>query len=220
MTTVSAVSNIRVVLVDDHSVVSEALTALLERQHGISVVGTAADGKEAIQAATRLKPDVVVMDLVLPELSGIDATERILESLPQTRVVILSGCHTSEHVFRALRAGASGYVLKEAAAGELVRAIKAVLAGERYLSSGITSLVVDGLLSNAKPESPLDSLSAREREVLHLTVAGASSAYIAKQLSLSRATVDTYRSRAMDKLHVANRSELIHFAIQHALTPP
>jgi len=219
MNTPCATSTIRILLVDDHGVVREALSALLERHSYMSVVGTAADGKEAVRAATQLEPDVVVMDLVLPELSGIDATQRILEAQPKTRVVILSACHTSEHVFRALRAGASGYVLKEAAGGELVRAIDAVMTGERYLGSGITSLVIDGLLNNSMLQSPLESLSSREREVLHLTVAGASSAEIAKRLSLSRATVDTYRSRVMEKLHVTNRSELIQFAIQHALTP-
>lgn len=218
-TSVAAPSIIRIVVVDDHGVLREALSALLERHDCMTVVGTAADGKEAVRAATQLEPDVVVMDLVLPELSGIDATQRILELLPKTRVVILSASHTSEHVFRALRAGASGYVLKEAAGGELVRAIEAVMAGERYLGSGLTSLVIDGLLSNSQSQSPLDSLSSREREVLHLTVAGASSAEIGKRLSLSRATVDTYRSRVMEKLRVSNRSELIQFAIQHALTP-
>ena len=182
-------------------------------------MGTAATGKQAVHAATRLKPDVIVMDLMLPELSGVDATERILKLLPQTCVVVLSACHTSEHVFRALRAGARGYVLKEAAAAELVRAVTAVSTGERFLSPRITSVVIDVLLKNSTPRSPLERLSGREREVLHLTVAGSSSAEIAERLSLSRKTIDTYRSRVMEKLGVADLTGLIHFAIEHAMTP-
>jgi len=162
---------------------------------------------------------VIVMDLVLPSMGGIDAMEQILQLLPQTRVLILSACHSSEHVFRALRVGASGYVLKEAAAGDLVHAVQTVFVGDRYLSARITAMVIDGLVNNCTPQSPIERLSARERQVLHLTVAGASSAEIGKQLSLSRKTIDTYRSRVMGKLHVSDRTQLIHFAIEHALTP-
>jgi DNA-binding NarL/FixJ family response regulator len=206
-------------VVDDHGIVRDGVSALLEREANMKVVGVAATGKEAVLAAARLRPAVVVMDLMLPDLSGVDATERILSVLPQTRVVILSVCHTSEHIFRALRAGARGYVLKESAGVELVRAVAAVTVGQRYLSSQITEVVIDGLLSRSAPHSPLERLSGREREVLHLTVAGSSSAKIAEQLSLSRKTVDTYRSRLMEKLGVSDRVALIHFAIEHAMTP-
>jgi DNA-binding NarL/FixJ family response regulator len=210
---------VRIMVVDDHGVVRDGVAAVLERQERMQVVGMASTGREAVVTAARLRPDVVVMDLMLPELSGIDATERILGLLPRTRIVILSVCHTSEHIFRALRAGARGYVLKESAGAELVRAVSAVAVGERYLSSQITEVVIDGLLRNAGLHSPLERLSGREREVLHLTVAGSSSAEIAKRLSLSRKTVDTYRSRLMEKLGVADLTALIHFAIEHAMTP-
>src|SRR5579863_8955511 len=183
----------------------------------MEVVGTATTGKEAIDAAARLKPDVIVMDLMLPELSGVDATARILSIAPQIHVVVLSVSHTSEHVFRALRAGAHGYVVKEAAGIELVRAITAVLAGERYLSPLITELLIRGLLDDSCGLSPLERLSGREREVLQLTVAGSTSAEIAEHLSLSRRTVDTYRSRLMEKLGVSDLTTLIHFAIEHAM---
>jgi DNA-binding NarL/FixJ family response regulator len=212
-------SPISILVVDDHGIVRDGLTALIEKQQRMKVVGTAATGKEAVVAAARLKPDVVVMDLVLPELSGIDATERILSLLPRTQVVILSVCRTSEHVFRALRAGARGYVLKESAGAELVRALKAAFAGERYLSPRISEIVINGVLNNTTSHSPLERLSGREREVLHLTVAGSSSAEIARRLSLSRKTVDTYRSRVMEKLGVSDLTELIHFAIEHAMAP-
>ena len=210
---------IRILVVDDHGIVRDGLTLLLERHDHMQVVGFAATGKQAVAAAAQLKPDVVVMDLMLPELSGVDATERILSQLPLTQVVVLSVCHTSEHVFRALRAGARGYVLKEAAGAELVHAVAMVFAGERYLSPRITEVVIDAMLSNSGPLSPLERLSGREREVLHLTVAGSSSAEIAQQLSLSRKTVDTYRSRVMDKLGVSDLTGLIHFAVEHAMTP-
>jgi DNA-binding NarL/FixJ family response regulator len=152
-------------------------------------------------------------------LSGVDATARILSISPQIHVVVLSVSHTSEHVFRALRAGARGYVVKEAAGVELVRAITAVLAGERYLSPLITELLIRGLLDDSYGLSPLERLSGREREVLHLTVAGSTSAEIAEHLSLSRRTVDTYRSRLMEKLGVSDLTTLIRFAIEHAMAP-
>jgi DNA-binding NarL/FixJ family response regulator len=210
---------IRVVVVDDHGVVLEGLTLLLERDGLMKVVGTAADGKQGVVAAVLHNPDVVVMDLVLPVLSGIDATQRITDALPHSRVVILSSCDTSEHVFRALRAGARGYVLKDCAGTELIRAVKTVFAGARYLSPQLTGVLIDGLLSNAATKSPIESLSAREREVMHLTVAGSSSAQIAQRLCLSRRTVDTYRSRVMVKLGVPDLARLIHFAVEHAMTP-
>jgi DNA-binding NarL/FixJ family response regulator len=208
---------IRIVVVDDHGIVREGLTVLLERQDGIKVVGSAASGKEAILAAQRFKPDVIIMDLVLPDMNGIDATERILNLLPLTQIIALSACHTTEHVRRALRAGARGYVVKAAMGAELVLAVQAVMAGRQFLSPGITPLVIEGLLKDSMSKSPMERLSAREREVLHRIVAGSTSADIAAHLSLSRKTVDTYRGRLMVKLGVDNRSALIRFAIEHEL---
>ena len=207
----------RIVVVDDHGIVREGLTVLLERQDGIKVVGSAASGKEAILAAQRFKPDVIIMDLVLPDMNGIDATERILNLLPMTQIIALSACHTTEHVRRALRAGARGYVVKAAMGAELVLAVQAVMAGRQFLSPGITPLVIEGLLKDSMSKSPMERLSAREREVLHRIVAGSTSADIAAHLSLSRKTVDTYRGRLMVKLGVDNRSALIRFAIEHEL---
>jgi DNA-binding NarL/FixJ family response regulator len=212
-------SPIRAVIVDDHGVVREGLTLILEREGHIEVVATAADGKQGVAAALLHKPDIVVMDLVLPVLSGIDATQQIIGALPQSRVVILSSSDTSEHVFRAFRAGATGYVLKECAGEDLVRAMMTVLAGTRYLSPQLTGALIDGLLSNTTMMSPLESLSAREREVMNLTVAGSSSAQIALRLCLSRKTVDTYRSRVMLKLGVPDLARLIHFGVEHAMMP-
>jgi DNA-binding NarL/FixJ family response regulator len=210
---------VRILLVDDHCLVREGLSVFLERGIGMKIVGSVATGEEAVIAAHRLKPDVVIMDLVLPALNGIDATRRILNELPRTRIIVLSACHTSEHVHRALRAGALGYVLKTAASAELLSAVKAVTAGEHYVSPTITAQFVDGVLAASIPTSPFDQLSARERDVLRRIVAGSTSSDIAQRLSLSRKTVDTYRGRMMVKLGVANRSELIRVALEYELPP-
>jgi DNA-binding NarL/FixJ family response regulator len=208
---------VRILVVDDHCVVREGLAVLLERDNGVKIVGSAATGEEAVLAARRLRPDVIIMDLVLPALNGIDATRRIIRELPQTRIIALSACHTSEHVLRALRAGARGYVLKTAAGAELLSAIKMVTAGEQYVSPAITAQFVDGVLSTSISTSPFDRLSVRERDVLRHIVAGATSSDIAQHLSLSRKTVDTYRGRMMMKLGVTNRSELIRCALEYEL---
>lgn len=208
---------IRIVLVDDHGIVRDCLTVLIEKQPGMLVVGSAADGKEAVAAALRLKPDLIIMDLVLRDMNGTDATEQILELLPATRIIVLSACHTAEHVYRALRAGAQGYVVKSGMIDDLLHAVLSVVAGRQYLSPGIASLFIDGLPSLPAARSPMESLSTRERQVLHRIVAGASSAAIAEHLSLSRKTVDTYRGRLMAKLGVGNRSALIRLAIEHEL---
>jgi DNA-binding NarL/FixJ family response regulator len=204
-------------VVDDHGIVREALTILIERQHGMKVVGSVANGADAVTAAVRLKPDLIIMDLVLRDMNGADATRHILRLLPMTRVIVLSASHTTEHVCRALRAGARGYVVKDAVGAELLQAVQSVMAGQQFLSPGITPLLVDGMLSDALAKSPMESLSARERQVLHSIVAGATSADIAAHLCLSRKTVDTYRGRLMTKLGVENRSALIRLAIEHEL---
>jgi DNA-binding NarL/FixJ family response regulator len=207
----------RILVVDDHSVVREGLALALEREDGMRVVGYAATGEEAVLAARRLRPDVIIMDLVMPVTNGIDATRQIIRELPHTHVIALSGCHTPEHVYRALRAGAQGYVLKTAAGGELLLAVKAVIAGSHYVSPAITVLFVDGALRTSIPQCPFDVLSSRERAVLRGIVAGSTSTDIALKLSLSRKTVDTYRSRIMTKLGVPNRSSLIRFALDFEL---
>jgi DNA-binding NarL/FixJ family response regulator len=213
----NAVPLVSVLVVDDHGIVREGLTVLLERRAEIRVVATASNGRQAVQLAKSYRPHVVVMDLVLPELSGIDATQRIRRDLPDTQVLILSVCHSSEHVFQALRAGAAGYVLKQCAAAELDEAVMTIVTGERYLSAEVREII-----ANAGPDgglSPLERLSSREREVLHLIVNGSTSVEIGRSLSLSPKTVDTYRSRIMEKLGVNDLAHLIRFAIEHAMTP-
>jgi len=217
MSGVGTLPPIRILVVDDHGIVREALTILIERQSGMTVVGSVANGADALKAVLRLEPDLILMDLVLQDMNGLDATQRILTLRPASRIIVLSAYHTTEHVYRALRAGARGYVAKEALGAELMKAISTVMSGDRFLSPGITPLLLGDLLSGAIRKSPMESLSVRERQVLQRIVAGASSADIAANLCLSRKTVDTYRGRLMTKLGVGNRSALIRLAVEHEL---
>jgi DNA-binding NarL/FixJ family response regulator len=211
---------IRVYLADDHAVLREGLRAVLENQSDIEVVGEAADGRAAVRDATALRPDIVLMDIAMPGLNGIEATARVLSSCPDIGVVILSMHSTKEHIFRALEAGASGYVLKESASQEVVEAVRAVAGGRRYLSRRIEDQVIERSLPGARRwavHSPLDSLSTREREILQLVVEGKSSSAIAEALYLSPKTIETYRSRMMQKLGISDLPSLVRFAIQQGL---
>jgi DNA-binding NarL/FixJ family response regulator len=211
---------LRVFLADDHTIVRDGLRALLAAQPWVTVVGEAANGRAAVSQALSLRPDVMVMDIAMPELNGIDAAREIRAQLPGTQVVILSMHASTEHVVRALQAGAMGYLLKESAGREVLAAIQAVHAGRRYISQQSGETVIDELLSAAIPaRTPLASLSQREREVLQLVAEGHSSADIGQRLSLSPKTIDTYRSRLMHKLGVSNLHGLIRFAIDNGLTP-
>lgn len=207
----------RLLLVDDHAVVRDGLRALLESTEDLEVVGVAGNGKDAISEAVRLVPDVVVMDIAMPEVNGVEATRRILDRCPGTRVLILSMYLTAEHVHRVLQAGAKGYVLKESAGEEVIEAIRAVREGKRYLSHRITETIIDDYAREGTPLSPLDSLSLRERDVLQLVVQGDTNAAIAGRLALSPKTVETYRARIMKKLQVPDTIALVKFAMRHGL---
>ena len=211
---------ISVLIADDHAVLRDGLTALLERERDIRVVGTAADGNEAVREARRLHPDVVIMDIVMPALGGIEAAARIRDHCEGTRVIILSMHSTVEHIFRALQAGALGYLLKDSAGLEVVQAVRAVHAGSRYLTRYVSDMVVDGYVREHRTSSPLESLSPREREIMLLVIEGKASSEIAVVLSLSPKTVENYRSRLMQKLGVDGVAGLVKFAVQHGLTKP
>jgi len=210
---------IRVLLVDDHAIVRDGLRFLLEAHDEFDVVGGAANGRDALREARELQPDVVIMDLAMPELNGTEATRQIHDSCPSTQVLVLSMHSTAEHIYRALQAGAQGYLLKESAGPELLAAVRTVHAGRRYLSQKIAETMVDDYIRERHASSPLDSLSARERQILQYAVEGKSSAEAARALCLSPKTVETYRSRMMRKLGVTDLPALVRFAIQHGLTP-
>ncbi|MGD2144198.1 MAG: response regulator transcription factor [Anaerolineae bacterium] len=212
---------ITVFLADDHTVVREGLRAYLDAQPGIEVIGQAGNGREAVEQIADLQPEVAVLDIGMPELNGVEATEKITRMSPLTRVVILSMHSTNEYVFRALRAGAGGFVVKESAGKELVNAVRAVSVGHRYLSQGITDQVIDDYLERraaAEPASPLGRLSRREQQILECLVEGLATTEISDALSLSTTTVNTYRSRLMKKLGISDMPSLVKFAIRHGLT--
>ena len=209
--------SIRILLADDHAMLREGLRALLAGA-GFSVIGEVSDGREALRRVQELAPEMVVMDIAMPGLNGIEAATTIRDRYPATKIVILSMHSSTEHVYRAFAAGAAGYVLKSAAGAELIGAVRAVHAGRRYLSEALHETCGD-ILSGAARASPLDSLSARERQVLQLVVEGRSSAEIAATIHLSPKSVDTYRSRLMKKLGVRDVPALVKFALQHGITP-
>ena len=209
---------INVLLADDHQVVRDGLKTLLEAQADIRVVGSAADGREAVASAAQLKPDVVVMDISMPDMNGVEAARRIHAARAETRIVMLSMHSDAEHVYRALEAGATGYLLKNSAGSELVAAVRAVHAGRRYLTEKINEMVIAGYLGENRAASPLESLSKRERDILQHIVDGRNNRETAELLHISVKTVETYRSRMLQKLGIKNVTELVKFAITHGLT--
>ena len=207
---------IRILIADDHGVVAEGLKHLVEAESDMEVVALVEDGREAVQQSRDLQPDVVLMDLSMPELNGADATRAILQRDPKCRVIVLSMYSQREYVRRALKAGAAGYVVKRSSAKEVVEAIRAVHAGQRYLSPRVADVVLEDY-SDEKQDDPLARLSAREREVLQLLAEGRTGAEIAARLSLSQKTVETYRARLVEKLGIRDLAGLVRFAIQRGL---
>jgi len=224
--------SISVFLADDHAVLRDGLKSLLETNDEIKVIGEAADGRDAVHQVTKMCPDVVIVDIAMPELNGIDVTRRIKDACPSTRVVVLSIYSTDEHIFQALHAGADGYVLKEAAGAEVVAAVRTVHEGRRYLCKKIVEREKERekkrkkdiddhprkRRNSAQTQSPMERLSPRERQILQYVVEGKSSSQIADIIDLSVKTVDTYRSRLMGKLGANDRTGLIKIAIQLGLT--
>lgn len=210
---------ITIVIVDDHAIVREGLRLILEQERDLRVVGYASSGREALRLATELRPEVMVMDITMPEMDGLQVTEQLMQQAAPPRVIMLSMHSTREMVYRAFKAGASGYLLKESAGPELVKAIRQVSAGQRYVSTQIADLLID-LFTNPVPaagEDVLAVLSLREREILRLLVEGKSASEIAAQLFISPKSVDTYRSRLMHKLDLHDLPSLVRFAIKHGI---
>lgn len=210
---------LRVLLADDHEIMRQGLRLLLEKHSDMEVVAEANDGQEAIELAGQLKPDVVVMDVNMPGVDGPDATRRIVSDKPDTRIVALSMHSKKGFIIEMLKAGASGYVLKENAFSELVNAINTVMGNEIYLSSKITRIVVDDYVQDrVGGDSSKKMLTDRESEVLKLVGDGKSSKEIALQLDLSVKTIDACRRRIMSKLGIDSVAELVKYAIREGLT--
>jgi DNA-binding NarL/FixJ family response regulator len=208
---------IRIYIADDHTIVRDALAVMLQVHADITVVGSGSDGRQAMKDVALLQPDIVIMDIAMPNLNGIEATALLKEVQPAVKTVMLSMYATREHIFRALKAGARGYLLKNSAGSELVNAIRTVQSGQRYLSQKIADAVAEDDLSEGRTAGPLETLSMREREVLQLVAEGHSSAKVAAMLSLSPKSIETYRSRLMQKIGVTDFPGLVKFSIHHGL---
>lgn len=209
-----------VMLADDHQIVRQGLRAILNAVPEFRLVGEASDGLEAVRLAERLRPDVLVLDLGMPGLDGLEVARQVTKRPPRPQVVVLSMYSDEAHVLRALHAGASAYVLKDAGADQLVQAIRATVRGQRYFSPPLVADAFEAHLRRAEamPADPKVALTSREREVLHLTVEGFSGADIAERLFISPRTVETHRANLMRKLCVRNQKELVRYAVEHGLT--
>jgi two-component system response regulator NreC len=206
---------IRILLADDHAVVRHGFRMILDSQSDLEVVGEVANGREAVERASEIQPDVVVMDVTMPELNGIEATRRISAACPRTRVLALSMHKDSVYVREILRAGARGYLLKDSGEGDLLLAVRAIAKGEGYLSPAVSDAVLTDYRKHVT--DPLDLLTSREREVLQLIAEGKTNKEIASTLNLSVYTVEAHRGRIMEKLNLHSTGELVRFAVRNGL---
>jgi len=209
-------TTIRILLADDHTLVREGIRSLLEDEDDMTVVGEADDGHSAIRLTHQLNPDVILMDIAMPLLNGLEATRRIKQDFPAVRVLILTMHENEEYIRQVLASGAMGYILKDAAAHDLIGAIRTVHKGEMILSPAVTRLVIEDYLrwGDLQPEKNSTGLSPREREVLQLIAEGYTNKQIAEILTISIKTVQTHRMNLMKKLDLHDRGELIKYAIQ------
>jgi DNA-binding NarL/FixJ family response regulator len=214
--------NIKVLIADDHQIVREGLRSMLEKEPGINVVGEAEEGRTTLRLARDLTPDVIIMDVAMPELNGIEATRQILAESPNIKVIALSMHDDRRFVLNMIKAGAKGYLLKDSAFKDLAKAIRAVVANKTYLSSEIADVVVKDYLatSTSGESSAFGLLSPREREVLQLIAEGKTTNQTAEQLHISIKTVETHRAQLMAKLKVKGVAELTKYAIREGLTTP
>jgi DNA-binding NarL/FixJ family response regulator len=214
------VRTIRVLLVDDHTLVRAGVRSLLKGLGGIEVVAEAGDGREALRLVEEHRPDVVLMDIVMPELNGLDATARVAARFPGVRVLILSMNASEEYVLQALKAGAAGYLLKDNTPAELEQAVRTVAAGGNYLTAAVSRHVIAGYLQRAGGAGPLDRLTPRQREVLQLIAEGNTTKEIAKKLGIGVKTAEAHRTQLMGALDIHDVAGLVRYAIRTGLISP
>ena len=212
---------VKVLLADDHPVVRGGMRIFLEKEADFSIVGEAEDGLQAVQLAESLNPDIVVLDIMMPRLNGLEVLHQLTKRLPKTRIIILSMQSADPYVTQALKKGAAGYVLKDSAPDELVKAIRQVLSGQRYLSPQLNERLINKFIQKVDSGTldPLTLLTDREREILQMTVEGLTSVEIGEYLSISPRTVETHRQNVLKKLALDNQVDLIRFAIKHGILP-
>jgi DNA-binding NarL/FixJ family response regulator len=212
---------IRVLLADDHQLVRAGIRLLLQSLAGVEVVAEAGDGREALLLIASHQPDVVLMDVMMPGMNGLEAAARAAKMFPQVRVIMLSVNATEEYVLQSLRAGAAGYLLKNIAPAELEAAVRAVAGGERYLTAAVSRHVIDAYLQRVGPESSsLDRLTPRQREVLQLVAEGATMKAIGRKLEISVKTAEMHRSQLMDALGIYDVAGLVRYAVRMGVVPP
>jgi DNA-binding NarL/FixJ family response regulator len=211
---------IRILLADDHELVRAGLSALLKNISGVEVVAEATNGREALRLVAEHHPDIVLMDIMMPEMNGLEATAHAVGTFPRTRILILSMNAGQEFVLESLQAGAAGYLLKDISPAELEQAIRAVARGETYISPAIAKHVVDACLKNSAPINSLARLTPRQREVLLLIAEGNTTKTIAKKLALSVKTIETYRAELMQKLAIHDIAGLTRYSIRTGLITP
>ena len=210
---------IKVLVADDHTILRQGIKALLDNQEGIEVIGEAKDGREALAIIEETLPDVILMDIAMPGLNGLEATRRIKKKFPRMKVLVLTMYTNEEYIFQILNAGANGYLVKETAFQDLISAIKAVYKNEAFMSPSISKKVINSYIKRAQDdeEKTCEILTTREREILQLIAEGHSSKKIAELLFISPKTVETHRTHIMDKLNIHNRTGLIKYAIRKGM---
>jgi len=217
MTTSTLAKAARVLIVDDQTLFRNGLTSLLSEDERVDVVGQAVDGADAVKQAVKLKPDVVLMDIKMPNVDGIEATRQIMEAVPGTRVLILTTFETDSQVIQALKAGASGYVLKDSSAAGIVSSIVAVMSGERVMASAVANRVLEMLTGATTPKEFYDGLTNREIEILKLLANGMANKQIAYRLKISEKTVRNHVSNTYEKLGIYDRSQAVLYAVKKGL---
>jgi DNA-binding NarL/FixJ family response regulator len=213
------VTAIRVLVADDHTIVRQGVVSLLQASPDCTVVAEAADGLEAVELARATRPDVAVVDLGMPRLSGLEAVRRIRQEVPHTRILVLTMHEEEEYVVHMVKAGASGYLVKDSAAGELLAAVRALARGQGYLGPYAARVLADQYRKPDEPADPYGTLTPREREVFHLVVEGHTTKQVAQELGISPKTAENHRTRLMDKLGVHNTAELVRYAARKGLLP-